>query len=115
VLSWAPIQRISSKNTNFSDEAEKLLLLVYDELRQVAAHKMANEAPGHTLQPTELVHEAWMRLAGNDGAGFANRAHFIAAQTGPKRKNQRLQCRLRSASRAPASRAPPYLPSSTAE
>src|SRR2546422_1101988 len=46
--------------------AEQLLPLVYDQLRQLAAHKMANEAPGHTLQPTALVHEAWLRLAGSD-------------------------------------------------
>ena len=59
--------------------AEELLPLVYDELRKLAAHKMANEVPGQTLQPTALVHEAWLRLAGNEGARFANRAHFFAA------------------------------------
>lgn len=42
--------------------ADQLLPLVYAELRRLAAHKMANEAPGHTLQPTALVHEAWLRL-----------------------------------------------------
>jgi len=42
--------------------AEELLPLVYEELRKLAAHKMANEAPGQTLQPTALVHEAWLRL-----------------------------------------------------
>ncbi len=62
-----------------SKAAEELLPLVYDELRKLAAHKMAGEAPGQTLQPTALVHEAWLRLAGNEGARFANRAHFIAA------------------------------------
>ncbi|MCI0540122.1 MAG: ECF-type sigma factor, partial [Verrucomicrobiales bacterium] len=45
--------------------AEELLPLVYDELRKLAAHKMANEAPGQTLQPTALVHEAWLRLLGS--------------------------------------------------
>lgn len=60
--------------------AEELLPLVYEELRKLAAHKMANEAVGHTLQSTALVHEAWMRLVGKDGqAHFANRAHFFAA------------------------------------
>ena len=44
--------------------AEELLPLVYDELRRLAALKMANEAAGQTLQPTALVHEAWLRLAG---------------------------------------------------
>ena len=53
--------------------------LVYDELRKLAASKMANEAAGHTLQPTALVHEAWLRLVGNDHPRFQNRAHFFAA------------------------------------
>ncbi len=59
--------------------AEELLPLVYQELRKLAAHKMAGEAPGQTLQPTALVHEVWLRLAGDEGARFENRAHFIAA------------------------------------
>jgi RNA polymerase sigma factor (TIGR02999 family) len=60
--------------------ADALLPLVYDELRKLAAARMANEAAGHTLQPTALVHEAWLRLAGNDAnVQFANRAHFFAA------------------------------------
>ena len=46
--------------------ADELLPLVYEELRRLAAHKMANEAPGHTLQPTALVHEAWLRLVGDE-------------------------------------------------
>src|ERR1044072_1932982 len=59
---------------------DELLPLVYQELRKLAAHKMANEAPGHTLQPTALVHEAWLRLAGKDEpARFQNRAHFFGA------------------------------------
>ena len=60
--------------------AAELLPLVYEELRKLAAHKMANEPPGQTLQPTALVHEAWLRLVGHDAqAQFANRAHFFAA------------------------------------
>ena len=59
--------------------ADKLLPLVYEELRHLAAHKMANQAPGHTLQPTALVHEAWLRLIGNQEAQFVGRAHFFAA------------------------------------
>ena len=59
--------------------AEELLPLVYEELRRLAAHKMASQPPGQTLQPTALVHEAWLRLAGSDEARFANRAHFFAA------------------------------------
>ena len=59
--------------------AGELLPLVYDELRRLAAQKMAHEAVGHTLQPTALVHEAWMRLGGNDAPSFQNRAHFFGA------------------------------------
>ena len=60
--------------------AAELLPLVYDELRRVAAARMANGAPGHTLQPTALVHEAWLRLVGKEGeAQFQNRTHFFAA------------------------------------
>jgi RNA polymerase sigma factor (TIGR02999 family) len=59
--------------------AEELLPMVYDALRRLAAQKMANEAAGHILQPTALVHEAWMRLGNNDDASFQNRAHFFAS------------------------------------
>ncbi|MGO8931312.1 MAG: ECF-type sigma factor [Limisphaerales bacterium] len=59
--------------------AEKLLPLVYEELRRLAAAKMAGQAPGHTLQPTALVHEAWLRLTGKEPGRFAGRAHFFAA------------------------------------
>ena len=59
--------------------AEELLPLVYDELRRLAAHKMAGEAPGHTLQPTALVHEAWLRLAGPGQPRWENRSHFFGA------------------------------------
>jgi len=59
--------------------SERLLPLVYDELRRLAAHKMAGEAHGHTLQATALVHEAWLRLAGSDHQSWQNRAHFFAA------------------------------------
>ncbi len=57
----------------------RLLELVYDELRRLASNKMAREAPGHTLQPTALVHEAWLRLIGPGNPTFANRAHFFSA------------------------------------
>jgi RNA polymerase sigma factor (TIGR02999 family) len=60
--------------------ADDLLPLVYDELRQLAAHRLAGEAPGQTLQATALVHEAWMRLTkGDDSVSFDNRGHFFAA------------------------------------
>ena len=59
--------------------AEQLLPLVYDELRRLAAHKMAGERAGQTLQPTALVHEAWLKIAGEGNAQFANRQHFFKA------------------------------------
>jgi RNA polymerase sigma factor (TIGR02999 family) len=59
--------------------AEELLPLVYEELRRVAAGKMAKESASQTLQATALVHEAWLRLGGADGPLFQNRAHFFAA------------------------------------
>jgi RNA polymerase sigma factor (TIGR02999 family) len=59
--------------------AEKLLPLLYEELRRLAAAKMAHEAPGQTLQPTALVHEAWLRLIGGQAQTWQNRAHFFAA------------------------------------
>jgi len=59
--------------------AQELLTLVYDELRRVAAHRMASEAPGHTLQPTALVHEAWLHLGGDAQPSWRNRAHFFGA------------------------------------
>ena len=62
-----------------SQAAAELLPLVYDELRRLAASKMAREQPGQTLQPTALVHEAWLRLSGGGQQGFQNRAHFFGA------------------------------------
>jgi RNA polymerase sigma factor (TIGR02999 family) len=59
--------------------AGELLPLVYDALRHLAAHKMANEAAGQTLQPTALVHEAWLRLAGGVNRKWDGRAHFFGA------------------------------------
>jgi RNA polymerase sigma factor (TIGR02999 family) len=59
--------------------ADELLSHVYRQLRALAAAKMAHEAPGQTLQPTALVHEAWLRLGGSDGTRFPSRAYFFAA------------------------------------
>src|SRR5438067_8030720 len=61
--------------------AEKLLPLVYDELRRLAAFKLAHEKPGQTLQATALVHEAYMRLVGDNHSqpSWDNRGHFFAA------------------------------------
>src|SRR6058998_1344639 len=59
--------------------AQELLPLVYDELRRLAAHRMASEAPGQTLQPTALVHEAWLRLVGDEPRRWNSRGHFFGA------------------------------------
>ena len=64
--------------------AEQLLPLVYDELRKLATARMAPEAPDHTLQPTALVHEAYLRLVGDDaGHPWNSRGHFFAAAPRP--------------------------------
>jgi RNA polymerase sigma factor (TIGR02999 family) len=59
--------------------ADQLLPLVYEELRKLAVVRMANEKAGHTLQPTALVHEAWLKIAGGASKPFANRRHFFKA------------------------------------
>ncbi|MHC4140910.1 MAG: ECF-type sigma factor [Planctomycetota bacterium] len=61
------------------EAAEKLLPLVYEELRTLAHQRMAGEAPGTTLQPTALVHEAYLRLFEAQPSGWAGRAHFFGA------------------------------------
>jgi RNA polymerase sigma factor (TIGR02999 family) len=72
-------QLIGAARSGDTNAAAQLLPLVYQELRQLAAHKMASQAAGHTLQATELVHEAWLRLTGDEQAHFNDRAHFFAA------------------------------------
>jgi RNA polymerase sigma factor (TIGR02999 family) len=59
--------------------AEQLLPLVYDELRKLAARRLAQEKPGQTLQATALVHEAYLRLVGEHDPGWSSRGHFFAA------------------------------------
>ncbi len=66
--------------------AEQLLVLVYEELRRLAASKMNQEAPGQTLQPTALVHEAWLRLVGAQAPAFNNREHFFRASAEAMRR-----------------------------
>jgi RNA polymerase sigma factor (TIGR02999 family) len=69
----AAIEERDPKATN------RLLEIVYDELRRVAAYRMAQQAPGQTLQPTALVHEAWLRLVGDRNPTFKDRTHFFSA------------------------------------
>ena len=62
-----------------AQSAAELLAVVYEELRRMAAHRMAAESPGHTLQPTALVHEAWLSLVATPAQSWQNRAHFFGA------------------------------------
>ena len=72
-------QLLKQIETGDAQAAQDLLPLVYEELRRIAAYKMANEASGHTLQATALVHEAWLRLAGSSQQNWQNRSHFFGA------------------------------------
>jgi RNA polymerase sigma factor (TIGR02999 family) len=72
---------------------------VYEELRKLAAARMANEAPGQTLQPTALVHEAWLRLGGAEGQSWDGRAHFFGAAAEAMRRILIENARRKSALR----------------
>ena len=93
------LDEISSRDGHASEE---LLTLVYTELRHLAASKMAREAPGQTLQATALVHEAWLRVAG-DGDGpqprWKSRAHFFGAAAEAMRRILIDRARRRQAQR----------------
>ena len=82
-----------------ANATEDLLPLVYDELRRLAARRLAQETPGQTLQPTALVHEVWLRLAGNDRQHWSNRGHFLGAAAEAMRRilidNARRKNRVR--------------------
>ena len=79
--------------------ANELLPLVYAELRKLAAAKMSHESPNQTLQPTALVHEAWLRLAGNQSPRFDGRGHFFAAAAEAMRRILIEKARRKSALR----------------
>jgi RNA polymerase sigma factor (TIGR02999 family) len=72
-------QILKAVDAGNAQAAEKLLPLVYDELRRLAAARMAQQPPGQTLQATALVHEAWLRLEGSEKQGWESRKHFFAA------------------------------------
>jgi RNA polymerase sigma factor (TIGR02999 family) len=90
---------LSAMDCGDPNAAEELLPLLYEELRKLAAQKMTHEAPGQTLQPTALVHEAWLRLVGAEDRGFQNRAHFFGAAAEAMRRilieNARRKQRLK--------------------
>lgn len=72
-------QLLNAIGAGNSHSAEELLPIVYDELRKLAAARLANEAEGQTLQPTALVHEAWVKLSGSDNQQYNGRGHFFGA------------------------------------
>lgn len=72
-------QLLSAVDAGDPTAADRLLPLVYEELRKLASVRMAKEKPGQTLQATALVHEAWMKIAGGGNEHFANRRHFFKA------------------------------------
>src|SRR3982750_267115 len=80
--------------------AERLLPLVYDELRKLAARRLAREAPGQTLQATALVHDAYLRLVGADDPGWDNRGHFFAAAAEAMRRILVDNARRKAAAKA---------------
>jgi len=88
-----------AENPGVSQTAGELLPLVYEELRRLATDKLFHERPGQTLQPTALVHEAWMRLAGSKDQCWEGRTHFCAAAAEAMRRilvdNARRKQRLK--------------------
>lgn len=73
------LTRILKERTHGASGADQLLTLVYDELRQLAVRKLTRESATQTLQPTALVHEAWLRLGGDEQPTWENRTHFFCA------------------------------------
>ena len=88
---------LDSINRGERQAAEKLLPLVYDQLRNLAAARMLQESAGHTLQPTALVHEAWLRLTGGQKQSWENRAHFFGAAADAMRRIQVDHARRKAA------------------
>ena len=90
------LQRVESGD---SQAANQLLPMVYDELRRLAAYKLSAESLGQTLQATALVHEAWLRLGGDQQIAWHNRAHFFTAAAEAMRRilveNARRKKRLK--------------------
>jgi RNA polymerase sigma factor (TIGR02999 family) len=82
-----------------SRATEELPRLIYEELQKLAASKMAREKPGHTLQATALVHEAWIKLAGSDRQQWRDRGHFFGAAAEAMRRILIDQARRKAASK----------------
>ncbi len=92
-----------------ANAADSLLSLVYDELRGLAATRIARERPGQTLQATALVHEAYLRLIGNADPGWRNRGHFFAGAAEAMRRILVEQARRKGSARGGGGRKPQEL------
>jgi RNA polymerase sigma factor (TIGR02999 family) len=90
---------LQSMESGDAKAAGELLPLMYGELRKLAASKMAHETPNQTLQPTALVHEAWLRLTGNENVKWNGRAHFFGAAAEAMRRILIDNARRKSARR----------------
>ena len=90
---------LDSLQRGHAKASDELLPLVYNELRRLASHKMAQIPPGQTLQPTALVHEAYLRLIGNDNPKWDGRGHFFAAAAEAMRRILIENARRKSALR----------------
>ena len=91
---------LNTVGTGDPDTAAQLLQLVYDDLRRLAAHRLANEAPGQTLEPTALVHEAYLRLVGDTpDRHWDGRGHFFAAAAEAMRRILVEQARHKKAAK----------------
>jgi RNA polymerase sigma factor (TIGR02999 family) len=88
---------LQSVSRGESKATEELFPLVYQELRRLAAARMAGEAAGHTLQPTALVHEAWLQLVGDGDRTWENRRHFFGAAAEAMRRILIVNARRKSA------------------
>ena len=90
-------QRLGAQESGHTQAADELMPMVYEELRRLAAYKMANEGAGHTLQPTALVHEAWIKLAGSNRQQWQGRTHFFGAASEAMRRILIDQARRKAA------------------
>ncbi|HVV00083.1 MAG TPA: ECF-type sigma factor, partial [Verrucomicrobiae bacterium] len=88
-----------------SKASAELLPLVYNELRRLAAHRLAGEAPGQTLQPTALVHEAWLKVSNDEKRAWNGRQHFFAAAAEAMRRTLVDRARRRLAAKRGAGEA----------
>ena len=92
-------QLLSRAENGDAEAGQRLFPLVYEELRKMAASQMSREAGGQTLQATALVHEAWLRLGGDEQPGWKNRAHFFGAAAQAMRRILVDRARQRQAQR----------------